>query len=115
MKSFFLALLVAAAPLNLLAQSIAQKTPLPPHPNAPASQQVEEEKIDAPGQTPAATPGKAPTSGYMETTQVKALMHKMWLAEFRLNDLLTQVHPEKWKISPGERKSFDQSLDSLRK
>ena len=51
----------------------------------------------------------------MEPAQVKALMHKIWLAQYRLNDLLTQVHPEKWKMPPAARQSFEQSLESLRK
>jgi len=46
---------------------------------------------------------------------VKVLAHKIWLAQYRLNDLLTQVHPEVWKMAPTARQSFDQSLDSLRK
>jgi hypothetical protein len=46
---------------------------------------------------------------------VKALAHKIWLAEYRINDLLTQVHPEKWKISSLTRNSFSQTLESLHK
>jgi hypothetical protein len=51
----------------------------------------------------------------MEPAQVKVLTHKIWLAEFRLNDLLAQVHPEKWKMPPATRQSFVQTLDSLHK
>jgi hypothetical protein len=51
----------------------------------------------------------------MEPAQVKALAHKVWLAEFRINDLLTQVHPEKWKVSNITRNSFNQTLENLRK
>jgi hypothetical protein len=51
----------------------------------------------------------------LDPAQVKVLTHKIWLAEYRLNDLLAQVHPEKWKISPTAKQSFDQSLESLRK
>ena len=51
----------------------------------------------------------------MEAGQVKALAHKIWIAEFRINDLLTQVHPEKWKISDVTRNSFNQTLENLRK
>ena len=115
MKYFFLALFVAACSLAAFGQSSPQKTPLPPHPNEPASEEIETEKILVPGQTPATPLAQAATAGYLEPTQVKALMHKMWLAEYRLNDLLAQVHPEKWKMSAAERQSFGQSLDSLRK
>jgi hypothetical protein len=46
---------------------------------------------------------------------LKVLTHKIWLAQFRLTDLLAQVHPERWKMPPEARQSFNQSLDSLRK
>jgi len=115
MKVISLALLVALCPLNVLGQSSPQKTPLPPHPNGPASQEVQTETIVPPGQTPAVPSAPASATGHMEPQQVKVLMHKIWLAQYRLNDLLTQVHPEKWKIPPAARQSFDQSMESLRK
>ena len=115
MKLFFLALFVAVCPLTVLGQSSTKKTPLPPHPNGPASQEVQTEKIVPPGQTPAVPSAQASTAGYMEPAQVKALMHKIWLTQYRLNDLLTQVHPEKWKMPPAARQSFGQSLESLHK
>jgi len=115
MKSIFLALFIAVCPLSALAQLAPKKTALPPHPNGPASQEVQTETIVAPGQTPAIPSSQAVATGFMEPAQVKALTHKIWLAQFRLNDLLTQVQPEKWKMSPAARQSFDQSLDSLRK
>jgi hypothetical protein len=51
----------------------------------------------------------------MDPVQVKALAHKIWMAEYRINDLLTQVHPEKWKISNVTRNSFNQTLENLRR
>ncbi len=115
MRSFFLALWVALCPLTALGQSPSKPTPLPPHANEPASQEVQTEKIGPPAQAPAAPTAQASSTGYMEPQQVKALMHKMWLAEFRLNDLLTQVHPEKWKMPAVARQSFGQSMESLNK
>jgi hypothetical protein len=49
----------------------------------------------------------------MEPAQVKALAHKIWIAEYRINDLLVQVHPEKWKIAIVTRNSFNQTLENL--
>jgi uncharacterized protein (DUF1501 family) len=69
----------------------------------------------APGQAPAIPSPQAGAAGYLEPAQVKVLTHKIWLAQYRLNDLLAQVQPEKWKMSPTARQSFDQSLESLRK
>jgi len=115
MKSFLLALFVAVYPLAMFGQSTARKPALPPHPNAPASEELQTEKVVAPGQPPAVPSPQPSTSGYLEPAQLKVLTHKIWLAQYRLNDLLLQVHPEKWKIPPAARQSFDQSLDSLRK
>jgi hypothetical protein len=49
----------------------------------------------------------------MDPAQVKALAHKIWMAEYRINDLLTQVHPEKWKASNITRNTFNQTLENL--
>jgi hypothetical protein len=50
----------------------------------------------------------------MDPAQVKALAHKIWIAEFRINDLLTQVHPEKWTgVSNIARNTFIQTLENL--
>jgi hypothetical protein len=113
MKLHFLALLVAVCPLTVLGQS--KKAPLPPHPNGPANEEVQTETIVPPGQTPAPPSAQASAAGHLEPEQVKALMHKIWLAQYRLNDLLTQVQPEKWKMPPAARQSFEQSLESLHK
>jgi len=51
----------------------------------------------------------------MEPVQVKALAHKIWIAEYRITDLLTQVHPEKWKVSNITRNSFYQMQRNLQK
>ena len=115
MKSFFLAVLVAACPLFVFSQTSGQKATPPAHPNAPATDQIQTETIASPGQTPAIPSAQTGAAARMEPTQIKALAHKIWLAQFRLNDLLAQVHSEKWTMPPAVRQSFDQSLDSLRK
>ena len=115
MKLLSVALFIIAFPPALFAQTSNQKAQGPAHPNAPASQEIETEKIVVPGQTPAAPSALTGTTGFMESGQVKALLHKIWLAQYRLNDLLAQVHPEKWKMPPGAQQSFGQSLDSLHK
>lgn len=111
MKLLLLTLCVAVCPVATFGQT--KKAPLPSHPNNPATQEIQTETIGAPGQTPRVP--SAPATGALEPAQVKSLAHKIWLAEYRLNDLLTQVHPENWKISTTVRQSFDQSLDSLQK
>jgi hypothetical protein len=111
MKIILLALCLAACPLAALGQS--KKPAAPPHPNEPATEQVETETIGPTSPAPNVPAAHAEASGYMEPTQVKALTHKLWLAEYRLNDLLSQVKPDKWNMSPVTRKSFAQTVDSL--
>jgi hypothetical protein len=113
MKSLFLAWFVAVYSLNVWAQSTPQKTPSPRPPTAPASQEIETEKIDVSKAGPAPVNAPAGTTGYLEPEQVKALLHKMWLAHYRINDLLAQVHVDRWKIPEATRKSFGLSLESL--
>ena len=115
MKLFFLALFVAVCPLTIFAQSSTRKPPIPAHPNGPASQEVQTETIGPQGQTRATPAALATPSGYLEPAQLKVLTHKIWLAQYRLTDLLTQVHPEKWKMPAAVKQSFGQSLDSLHK
>ena len=115
MKPYLFAPLVLACPFVLFGQSTSRPPSVPPHPSAPASQELQTEQVGAPGQTPAVPSGPPATSGYLDPSQLKALSHKIWLAQYRLNDLILQVHPEKWTMAAGARQSFDQSLDSLRK
>ena len=114
MKSRLLALFVVVCPLALLGQS-SQKPALPPHSSAPVSDQIETERIGPSGQSPVVPAAQQGKTGYLEPTQLKVLTHRIWLAQYRLNDLISQVHPETWKMDPGARQSFGQSLDSLRK
>jgi hypothetical protein len=81
-----------------------------PAPAAP----VQTEDI-GPAQTPPVTGVAAAPEGAMEAAQVKELLHRLWLAEYRVNDLLTEVHPERWRISETARASFRESLDALHK
>lgn len=114
MKWLFLALTVALCPLGVCGQSSSKKAQVPPHPNGPATEDVQTETIGPGLKTPPIPSTPTGGAGYLEPAQVKVLTHKIWVAEYHLTDLLTQVHPEKWKVSPAVQKSFGQSLDSLR-
>jgi hypothetical protein len=66
-------------------------------------------------QTSQPAPAASPASeGFMEPAQVEEILHKVWLAEYRLNDLLTQVQPEHWKLDDSARRSFQQTFETLR-
>ncbi len=53
-------------------------------------------------------------SGYLEPAKVQALMEQVRFADFRINDLLTDVHPERRTIAATARASFEQTLSTLR-
>ena len=83
-----------------------------PAPAAP----VQTENIgpnQAPPPASGAVAAAAASEGTMEASQVKELLHRLWLAEYRINDLLTEVHPDRWKISETARASFGESFGAL--
>jgi hypothetical protein len=106
------ALLLAICVASGLAQQpVKDQTPLKQAGGAQAGHVPETEAIPPPQPAQATPPVDA--SGFMDPAQVKALAHKIWLAEYRINDLLTQVRPEKWKMSNVARNSFSQTLENL--
>ena len=115
MKFLALFLLLVTNSAGGLAQQPSETKSPPKETVAPANlPPPETQKIEAPASAPApAAPKTDP--GYMEPAQVKNMLHKIWLAEYRINDLLTQVHPEGWKTSEAARRSFNETLENLRK
>ncbi len=114
MKACLLALLFVVHPLAVLAQTSSQKKSYPKPSTGPATQEIQTEQIQAPTATPPPATTRAGTTGYLEPEQVKALLHKLWLTQYHINDLLEQVHPDQWKKMPeAARKSFGQSLETL--
>lgn len=54
-------------------------------------------------------------AGYLDAPQVKAMAEQMKFAEYRINDLLTDLHPERWKkMSDAAQSSFRQTIGTLR-
>jgi hypothetical protein len=120
---FFAMLILSAGCHWALAQQPPPAQTQPRRPVAPATQQPaapatspvpEIQKIEAGG--PARTSqAQGSELGYIDPAQLKALLHKIWLTEYRLNDLLSQVQPARWKISDAAQQGFNQSVDNLRK
>jgi len=105
-----IAILVALICIFAQAGHAQQPQSKPPSPcSTPETETVD---VGRPGQTSAPTPVGA--ENVTTAAQVKGLSHKLWLAEFRINDLLTEVHPERWKLSEVTRSSFSQTLATLR-
>jgi hypothetical protein len=94
------------------AQPGAQQPPQPA-PGA-ASQAPPTEKSEA-AQGAQATPAVVASEAVrLEPVQVTQLLHKVFSAAYRVSDLLTLLQPEKWNMDEAARKSFDQTLESLR-
>src|SRR5208337_287247 len=108
------ALLLGFCATSGLAQQPAKNQTPPEQPaGAQAGSVPQTETIPPPHPAQTSQPASAP--GFMEPVQVKALAHKIWIAEYRITDLLTQVHPEKWKVSNITRNSFYQMQRNLQK
>jgi|GEM_PF-6717982 len=52
--------------------------------------------------------------GHMTSDQVKVLLHRIYVATFRLNDLMTQVQPGRWKVPEPVRDHFNLRLAKLK-
>ncbi len=50
----------------------------------------------------------------MEPAQVHTLLRRVYVAAYRVSDLLTLLQPEKWSMEEAARQSFNQTLESVR-
>jgi hypothetical protein len=108
--SLFLAISVSA---GLAQQPVKDQTPPKQAAGAQAGSLPETETIPPPQASQIPQPANAP--GFMEPAQVKVLAHKIWVTEFRIQDLLKMLQPAKWKTTNVIRNSFNQTLDNLNK
>ncbi len=106
------------APCAGLAQtpqkSQGEATPKPAS-SAQGSGGLETEEVKIPESMQAPPRSMANQPGYMEPAQARELLTKIWRAESRVKDLLTQVHPESLKMSPVVLASFNRNLEMLRR
>src|SRR3989442_2277328 len=115
MRSIAIFLLISGGGLGARAALPPQEPPAaqepakPSPPPAPETEQVQEPQPSPP--QPVTQPGVA---GSMEPPQVKELLHRVWLAADRGNDLLTDLHPERRKHSPEAGQDFEKNLAKLR-
>ncbi|MGE5325992.1 MAG: hypothetical protein ACM3NO_03040, partial [Deltaproteobacteria bacterium] len=87
------------------------------HVSAPATEQITTQAVPKPVQSPgivAAMLAKSNESGYMTPDEVKALLEQERLLEFRINDLMTDLRPERWKMSDAARTSFNQTIATMK-
>jgi len=95
-------------------QAAQQNSPSSPPPTTSVAPQPQEQKIDVSQTSQAQLRTLAGESGYLDPEAMKQLLHKIWLVEYRINDLLTEVHPERWKLADATRASFGKTLETLR-
>lgn len=111
----FLSIVVILLGFSIGAGAQQRPTPAPKQEAVPATPQtLEVEKVQSSEAPKAPAPPTASEAGYMEPVQVEEFLHKIWLAEFRINDLLTQVQPDQWKLADAARGSFLKTLETLR-
>lgn len=110
MRYVLLILFLGASPLG----AAPEEPPAQDAPQAKKGETLEVERVDVPAPPAAPARPQAGEAGYFEPARVKDLLQKLWLAEFRINDLLTEVRPERWKIPDAARASFGQTLQALR-
>jgi len=108
--SLFLAVSVCA---GLAQQPVKDQTPPKQAAGAQAGSLPETETIPPPQASQIPQPANAP--GFMQPAQVKVLTRKIWVTEFRIQDLLKTLQPAKWKTTNVIRNSFNQTLDNLNK
>jgi hypothetical protein len=90
-------------------QANSQKAQIPT-----SLQDVQTEKIETPSVAPAKPATLTNEAGSMKAEEVKALLKDMRASEYRINDLLTDVRPENWKLAAPTLDSFNQTLSTLR-
>ena len=103
--------------LDSLRAGATKEQPAPAAPqNQPANQPAapQTEQVTAPQAAPPPSTSTA-LAGSITPEQVKTLMQQVYVATFRLGDLMTLVHPERWKVPEPVRDSFKQDLATLRK
>lgn len=87
--------------LGAVRASLTAPTPA----NAASNGAPETEVIKTQSTPPPAT--TVEEAGYLLPDQVKPLLHRLYVATFRINDLLSQVHPGRWKVPEPVRDYFN--------
>lgn len=101
--------IIQAAPHGRQATHPAAQTPSTPAP----SQEIPTQKIDVPSASQAQPTTDIKETGSLAAADVEALLTKVRFSEYRINDLLTDVHPDRWKLSGATLESFNQTLKTL--
>ena len=89
-----------------------KQTP-PPVPSSTASQEVQTEKIE-PSPSLTAPPATVTSeAGSLRPDDVAKLLKNVRFSEYRINDLLSDVKPEGWKLPQSALDSFNTTIKAL--
>jgi hypothetical protein len=83
-------------------------------PPAPGGVTVETEVIKPSAAQPPITVA-APEKSPLNNEQLKTLLYQAYVPAFRLKDMLSQEHPDTWKIPAAERTLYNDSAQALEK
>jgi hypothetical protein len=101
------------APCTLPAQSPGQEKAKPAA-EAASPEQIETETIKVPETLQTPPSSMANQTGYMEPSQTRQLLAKLWQAEARVKDLTAQIRPEQLNMPAVELANFNSTLNTLR-
>ena len=85
--------------------------------STPPTEQITTETIPKPVQNPGIVAGmlaKSTVPGYMSPDDVKAILDQERLLEYRINDLMTDLRPNRWKMPETARASFNQTIATMK-
>jgi hypothetical protein len=88
----------------------AYKTELAAAPAGSPSLQTERIAVSAPPPPVQYLPGLIPP---LSSSQVKAVLYKMYVSVYRVRDLLSQEKPDQWKASLADRNAAEQARTSI--
>ncbi len=74
---------------------------------------IQTEKIQVPQSLQAPPPSMANQPGYMLPGQTQDLLVKIWQAESRIRDLMSQAHPELLNMPPDQALTLGRALETL--
>jgi hypothetical protein len=101
------------ASCTLPAQSPGQEKAKPAA-EAASPEQIETETIKVPETLQTPPRSMANQTGYMEPSQTRQLLAKLWQAEARVKDLAAQIRPEQLNMPAVELANFNSTLNTLR-
>ena len=79
----------------------------------PGGKTLETERITAPQAPPTPLTSMAAVTPPLTHAQVKAILYKLYISEFRIQDLLSQERPAQWKAPQSDRILLSQSQQTM--